>query len=105
MKIQLLLFASVREECDTSSIEVEMKEEASWTAFFTNVKTQIPSLPAAASHCMLAVDEQYVDGGKSVLAALGSENDSDLHATIEKAGLPDISSVREVAIIPPVSGG
>ncbi len=80
MKKEILAFGIAREIFGSSCISTEMQEGATVADLRTTLEAQFPRLRALASY-MIAGDDEY--------AALDRKLDS----------------LKEIAIIPPVSGG
>lgn len=76
---KILFFASLREKIDQESIFIE--EELKLSEIKRRLISLYPDLKGALEECLVAVDQQYVEGD------------------------PLINKEAEVAFIPPVSGG
>jgi len=76
---KILFFASLREKIDQESIFIE--EELKLSEIKRRLISLYPDLKGALEECLVAVDQQYVEGD------------------------PLIYKETEVAFIPPVSGG
>jgi len=76
---KILFFASLREKIDQESIFIE--EELKLSEIKRRLISLYPDLKGALEECLVAVDQQYVEGD------------------------PLIHKEAEVAFIPPVSGG
>lgn len=84
MKVTVLLFAMARELVDSSSIELELPDEANIKTLTAALVNEYPALSSVMKTAMLAVNRKFVDDG-----------DEDVVLT----------SKDEIAVIPPVSGG
>ena len=81
MKIEVQLFAVLRERIGKSEISLEVPERASCSDVFSLLEDEQEGLKPLLERCALAVNGEYVDRGVS------------------------LSAGDEVAILPPVSGG
>lgn len=81
MKVEVLLFARLREVCGQSQMEIEIAQGASVADCFAHLADRFPELNRLRSSIVVAINEEY---------AAWNEHPAD----------GDI-----VAFIPPVSGG
>ncbi len=81
MRIEVLLFAGVREAADSDRVTIDLPDGATYAGLLAALEVEIPTASAALASSRLAVDGEFVD----------------LQSPVEVAG--------EVALIPPVSGG
>ena len=81
MRIEVLLFAAVRDAAGSETLTIDFAEPPSAADVIRSVGQTLPSVAGLMPACRVAVDSQYVG--------------------------PDeiISADSEVALIPPVSGG
>ena len=81
MQIQVLMFAAAREAAQSDSLGIEVSDDACAKDVLNSIAVALPSISALMPSCRLAIDGQYVS--------------------------PDtvIDANRELALIPPVSGG
>lgn len=81
MKVQVLLFASLRDLAGTDRITVELAENATVRDLLISISSQHPILEDRVSHTRVAVDDRF--------------------------SVPEdrITPESELALIPPVSGG
>ena len=81
MNVTVRLFASYREAVGASQIDVPLDEDADGTALWTALVTRYPALRTLPPPSGYAIDDEYVSGARRLKGA------------------------RQVALIPPVSGG
>lgn len=81
MKVEVLFFASCRETCGTSKIQVELEEEATTATLMRALLASYPDLAEGAAELKLAVNKKYIT-----------------ETTVLRDG-------DEVALLPPISGG
>ena len=79
--INVLFFATLREQAGTKMIEVDIEPGATVEDAKKVILQRFPNMKAAMQHCLASVNHEYSDG------------------TIE------IPPAAEVAFFPPVSGG
>ncbi len=81
MQINVLLFASLRDAAGGDVIEIEVPEFATAADVLSELKDRVPESATLLSSCRVALDCRYVSNATSIAGA------------------------KEIAIIPPVSGG
>jgi molybdopterin converting factor small subunit len=81
MQIQVLMFAAAREAAQSDSLCLEVTDGACAKDVLDAIATNLPSISALVPSCRLAIDGEYVSP-KTM-----------------------IDPSRELALIPPVSGG
>ncbi len=81
MRINVLLFAAARDAVDSDEVEVEVADNATAADVLAAVGELSPAMQALVPYCRLAIDSRYADASASVVGA------------------------KELALIPPVSGG
>ena len=81
MRIEILLFAGLRERAGADSVPLELPQGATVSVLRDELARRHPALAPLLSHCRIAVDHRFAADGDPVQEG------------------------REVAIIPPVSGG
>ncbi|MBA4385333.1 MAG: molybdopterin synthase sulfur carrier subunit [Anaerolinea sp.] len=81
MKIELLLFASMKEKVGKSKIEIEANEPCTVQSLLDTLFLQFPAIDPFAKSILVSINQEFAD-----------------HAQI-------IHATDEVAIFPPVSGG
>ncbi len=77
----VLLFAGLRERAQTDAIEVDVPPDATVDGLFRAIDAQHPALRGHVVGCRLAIDQEFA------------------------AATDPIGEARELALIPPVSGG
>ncbi|TWU37695.1 ThiS family protein [Novipirellula aureliae] len=81
MKIDVLLFAAIRDLANQDSIEIEVSKDATAVDVLNAVGKHLPAIGPLLPSCRIALDSRYV-GNDQVVA-----------------------DATEIALIPPVSGG
>ena len=81
LKINVLLFASYREQAKTTSTEIEVLEGSTLAKIIETVCERYPGIKCPPQKIVAAINEEYKE-----------------HSTVIKQG-------DTVALIPPVSGG
>lgn len=81
MLVRILLFARLREICDAAEVELRLPENSTFADAKSELLSAWPELRSLVMYCRFAVDNRYVPDDTPVD--------------------PD----REIALIPPVSGG
>ncbi len=81
MQIEVLMFAAAREAAGSDKIQLEVVDGATAGDVMRAIGHRLPEIAPLLPACRLAIDNQYVSAD---------------------AGL---ASGREIALIPPVSGG
>ena len=83
ISISVLLFARARELVGASSVTVSLDTPATTQALLERLLAEHPALVPLLPHCLLAVNQEYV----------------------ERDAAKQVSPGDEVAVIPPISGG
>lgn len=81
MRIEVLLFAAVRDAAGTHKLAIDLKEGACASDVIASVGRELPAVAGLMPACRIAIDSCYV------------------------AGDAEVTEGCEVALIPPVSGG
>lgn len=81
MKVEVLLFASLRDLAEADRITVELAEDAKVTDLIACIGDQHPALKDGASLARIAIDDRFSNSDDPILPG------------------------AELALIPPVSGG
>ncbi|GAA4473447.1 MoaD/ThiS family protein [Novipirellula rosea] len=81
MQREILLFAAIRDAADTDSLLIDVASDATAADVLREVAQRVPSTQTLLASCRVALDNRYVPNTQPLGAA------------------------KEIAIIPPVSGG
>ena len=81
--VRVLYFAKAREVASTSEESIELPEAAATSDLISIIVARHPKLQGVLTSCVLALNQEYLSQGQSVL----------------------LKANDEVAIIPPLSGG
>ncbi len=81
MSKAVLLFASARDALDCDRVEIEIADDATAADVLEKLATLSPFMAELVPSCRLAIDDRYAEASASIAGA------------------------RELALIPPVSGG
>jgi molybdopterin synthase catalytic subunit len=79
--VDVLLFAALRERAGAKGVQVQLVAPATVADLLDALAKQIPRIASVLSHCRVAVDHEFVGNDHAIEAG------------------------REIALIPPVSGG
>jgi molybdopterin converting factor subunit 1 len=81
MPLKVLLFAAARDDMGCDSVEIDAPDDAVASDVLRKLSELSPFMAQLVPYCRLAIDERYADASASIQGA------------------------REIALIPPVSGG
>ncbi|WP_040763443.1 MoaD/ThiS family protein [Novipirellula maiorica] len=81
MQREILLFAAIRDAAGTDSIVMELTSDATAADVLGELAQRVPSVQTLVPSCRVALDNRYV------------------------ANTQPLGAAKEIAIIPPVSGG
>lgn len=82
MQLDILLFAAAKDAAGSETIQLDVPERVSASDVLAAIGDQIPQLAGLLPSCRLAIDCAYVAGDFEIA-----------------------SNAKEIALIPPVSGG
>lgn len=81
MRVRVQLFAAARDKAGTSTVELDLPQDATVAVLRSSLVAACPQLRDIAARAMLAIDTDY------------ARDDATVHPS------------SEIALIPPVSGG
>lgn len=81
MSLNILLFAAARDEIGSDYVEIDVPDNATAGDVLNKLSELSPFMAELVPYCRLAIDERYAEASASIHGA------------------------REIALIPPVSGG
>ena len=81
MQREILLFAAIRDAAETDSVIIDMPSDATADDVLREIAERVPSTQSLLASCRVALDNRYV------------------------ANTQLLGAAKEIAIIPPVSGG
>jgi MoaE-MoaD fusion protein len=81
MKLNIRLFATLKDRAKAPQISVDISEPATVSDLLASVSRQYPAIESALQYVLISVNQEYADRSQS------------------------ISSGDEIALFPPVSGG